>query len=53
LFFGRLVVLFRCFLVCFFCLPFSKFALFTAGSVPLTFLLSVVTRAPAPVRRIL
>ena len=34
-------------------LPFTKFALVTAVGVPLTFLLSAVIRAPAPVRRIL
>jgi glucan biosynthesis protein C len=34
-------------------LPFAKFALVTAASVPLTFLLSAVVRAPIPVRRIL
>jgi len=34
-------------------LPLTKFALVTAVSVPLTFLLSAAIRAPAPVRRIL
>jgi len=34
-------------------LPFTKFALVTAVSIPLTFLLSAAVRAPAPVRRVL
>lgn len=33
--------------------PFTKFALFTAVGVPLTFLLSAAIRTPALVRRIL